>query len=84
MKIIDDRTRCESERFKLMATGATFFNANGHVCLKISDESWFDLYTNKLVEVGFDNIPYELVDAELVLKDHKGEDNDNGRSKATD
>lgn len=76
MTIIDTRKR-ESIPFKIMRTGATFLNAVGQVCIKVSDKKWFNFITDTLVDVDFDDVSYELVNAELVLKDSKGEENGN-------
>lgn len=83
MTIIDVRKHGESIPFKFMRTGATFLNGMGQVCIKVSDKMWFNFITDTLVDVDFVDVSYELVDAELVLKDFKGEDDDNGRSKVT-
>lgn len=77
MTIIDTRKRGESIPFKIMRTGATFLNGMGQVCIKVSDKSWFNFITDTLIDVDFDDVSYELVDAELVLKDSKGEENGN-------
>lgn len=74
MKIIDDRSRGKNIWFGTMAVGNTFFAA-GDVCIKISLDSWFNFHTNRIVYVIDKRVPYELVNAELVLKDFKGEEN---------
>ena len=76
MTIIDARKR-ESVPFKFMKTGATFLNAVGQVCIKVSDKKWFNFITDALIDVDFVDVSYELVDAELVLKDFKGAENGN-------
>lgn len=77
MTIIDTRKRGESVPFGLMKTGATFLNGMGQVCIKVSDKRWFNFITDTLVDVDFVDVSYELVDAELVLKDFKGAENGN-------
>lgn len=72
MTIIDVRKHGESIPFKLMRTGATFLNGMGQVCIKVSDKMRFNFITDTLVDVDFVDVSYELVDAELVLKDFKG------------
>ena len=75
MTIIDVRKQGESIPFKLIRTGATFLNGVGQVCIKVADKIWFNFITDTLVDVDYDNVSYELVNAELVLKDFKGEEN---------
>lgn len=72
MTIIDVRKHGEIIPFKFMRTGATFLNGMGQVCIKVSNKMWFNFITDTLVDVDFVDVSYELVDAELVLKDFKG------------
>ena len=81
MRIVDNR-KGEFGVFYAMATGTTFLDILGDVCIKVSSDMWFNCQSNTLMEVADKAASYELVNTKLVITNYRGETDDSRESNS--